>query len=151
MEEEDLQQACIFCGIANGKVPSKKIYEDYVCTAVLDINPAASGHVLIIPKKHYQITPQVPDNELVKITSVAKTISVSMLKALKAEGSTIFLANGGVAGQRAPHVMMHVIPRFLNDGLDILKIPEQNVPDERLNESGQLLLNLIQKKLGENK
>lgn len=146
--EEDIQQSCIFCGISNGKVPSKKIYEDDVCTAVLDINPAADGHVLIIPKKHHQISPQIPDHELAKLFSAAKLISNSLLKSLKVEGTTIFLANGVVSGQRAPHVIVHVIPRAAGDGLDILKIPEQAVSEQQLNESGQILMNLLQKKLG---
>lgn len=43
---------CIFCKIANGKIPSSKIYEDSELLAFNDINPAAPHHVLIIPKRH---------------------------------------------------------------------------------------------------
>ena len=44
---------CIFCKIIKGEIPSKKIYEDELVIAILDIDPNGEGHTLIIPKKHY--------------------------------------------------------------------------------------------------
>ena len=43
---------CIFCKIIEGKIPSKKVYEDEDVYAFYDINPAAPIHFLIIPKTH---------------------------------------------------------------------------------------------------
>ena len=43
---------CIFCKIAAGQIPSKKVYEDNELLAFHDINPAAPVHFLIIPKAH---------------------------------------------------------------------------------------------------
>ncbi|MBZ4653876.1 MAG: histidine triad nucleotide-binding protein [Bacillota bacterium] len=43
---------CIFCKIAEGTIPSKKVYEDEKVLAFHDINPVAPVHVLVIPKKH---------------------------------------------------------------------------------------------------
>ncbi len=43
---------CIFCKIANGVIPSKKIYEDEEVIAFHDINPSAKVHFLIVPKVH---------------------------------------------------------------------------------------------------
>ena len=43
---------CIFCKIAAGEIPSKKIYEDDEMLAFLDTNPMAPVHFLIIPRKH---------------------------------------------------------------------------------------------------
>ena len=44
---------CIFCKIIEGELPSYKVYEDKRILAFLDINPVNKGHVLIIPKEHY--------------------------------------------------------------------------------------------------
>jgi histidine triad (HIT) family protein len=44
---------CIFCKIINGEIPSKKVYEDEDCLAILDISQATLGHTLVMPKKHY--------------------------------------------------------------------------------------------------
>ena len=43
---------CLFCKIIAGEIPSKKIFEDELAYAFRDINPKASTHVLIVPRKH---------------------------------------------------------------------------------------------------
>ncbi len=111
------KQQCIFCQIVAGKIPSKKIYEDQFCLCVLDINPAAKGHVLILPKEHYAIMPQVPDESLAYLFAAAKKISQALLRGLKMSGTNIFIANGLAAGQKSQHFMIHLIPRKEGDKL----------------------------------
>lgn len=43
---------CLFCMIAEGKIPSKKLYEDDQVVAFYDINPQAKVHFLVVPRKH---------------------------------------------------------------------------------------------------
>ncbi len=133
MSPEELReyqkQNCIFCHISSGKQQAKKIYEDINCLGVLDINPANAGHVLLLPKEHYAVLPLVPDDILGHLGMVAKAISNVMLKALEAKGTTIFVANGAAAGQKAQHVMVHIIPRDEKDGLNIA------IPKYRINET----------------
>ena len=43
---------CIFCKIAAGEIPSKKVYEDDIVLAFLDLDPQAPQHILLIPKTH---------------------------------------------------------------------------------------------------
>ncbi len=121
MSPEELRQLqkqqCIFCQIISGKVPSKKIFEDQRCLAVLDINPATRGHLLLLPKEHYSIMPQVPAEELSHLFSISKLLSRLQLRALKVSGTNIFIANGPAAGQRAQHFMIHLIPRKEGDNL----------------------------------
>jgi len=105
------KQNCIFCQIIDGKVPSAKVYEDDTCIGILDINPAVPGHVLLIPKEHFMVMPQMPEEVIQHMFMAAKGISHAILRALKAEGTTVFVANGGAAGQRAQHFMIHIIPR----------------------------------------
>ena len=45
---------CIFCKIASGEIPSKKVYEDNHAFAFLDTSPGNVGHTLVIPKKHFE-------------------------------------------------------------------------------------------------
>jgi len=136
MSPEQLQelqkQNCIFCHIISGRVASKKIYEDDKVLAILDINPANPGHILLLTKEHYQVMPQIPDDEISHIFMVAKAISHACLKALKAHGTNIFIANGSVAGQKAPHFMLHIIPRLNVDEIKIFDLPEKNIPDDVL-------------------
>jgi len=121
MSPEELKQfqkqQCVFCQIVAGKIPSKKVYEDDKCIAVLDINPAAKGHLLIMPKEHYTIMPQIPEKEMAHLFLVSKHLSQIILKTLKVSGTNIFVANGPAAGQRAQHFMLHLIPRKEGDKL----------------------------------
>ena len=121
MTPETIAQAqrdnCIFCKIISGDIPSKKIYEDSDFVGILDINPAAEGHVLLLPKQHYQIMPQIPPELVGSLGLACRNISASIIKGFKCDGTSIFIANGAVAGQRAPHFMVHIIPRIGEDNI----------------------------------
>jgi histidine triad (HIT) family protein len=142
------KKKCIFCNIISGKVQSKKVYEDSKCIAILDINPANPGHVLILPKEHHAILPQMPDDIIGHLFIVAKAFSSIMLKSLKVSGATIFVANGVLAGQRAQHFMLHVIPRKESDGLDVLNIPQRQVSESDLIEVQKRVVEKISILLG---
>ena len=147
MSPEQLQelqkQNCIFCHIISGRVASKKIYEDDKVLAILDINPANPGHIVLLTKEHYQVMPQIPDDEISHIFMVAKAISHACLKALKAQGTNIFIANGALAGQKAPHFMLHIIPRLNVDKIKIFDLPEKDIPDDALEQIRKGLTNKI--------
>jgi len=144
--KEFQKQQCVFCQIITGKVPSKKVYEDDKCMAVMDINPAAPGHVLLMPKEHYAIMPQIPEREIGWMFMVAKHLSQAMLRKLKVEGTNVFVANGLVAGQKAQHFMIHVIPRKEGDG--ILTIPEHLVEVDVRGKLGMVIGNKVNDLLG---
>src|SRR3989338_7298488 len=129
-EIEDLQRKnCVFCHIASGKVPARKVYEDDSCLAVLDINPASPGHMLLMPKEHFTVMFQVPEQLIGHVFIVAKGLSQASLQALQGKGTTIFAANGAAAGQRAPHFMLHIIPRSAGDSAG-LYIPSRAFPEK---------------------
>lgn len=121
MSPEELRefqkQNCIFCQIIAGKIPARKVYDDERSIAVLDIRPATKGHILILPREHYAILPQMPEKEIAHLFSVAKHLSQAALQVLRSDGTTLFVANGPAAGQQAQHVMLHLIPRKEGDGL----------------------------------
>jgi histidine triad (HIT) family protein len=123
---------CLFCQLASGVLPTKKIYEDEICFAILDINPAVKGHILLIPKEHYVILPQTPDKVVRQLAVVSKLLSKTLIKALGAQGTNIFIANGAVAGQRAPHLIVHIIPRNENDNLTVFDLPQRDIREEDL-------------------
>src|SRR3989344_2466237 len=86
-EIKELQRKnCIFCHIIAGRVQSKKIFEDDQTIAILDINPANPGHILLMPKEHYTIMPHMPENEIAHIFMVSKALSNAMLRALEVQG-----------------------------------------------------------------
>ena len=142
MSPEELKEfqkkQCIFCQIISGKVQSRKVYEDEHVIAVLDINPANPGHLLIMPKEHYSIMPQIPDDEVQHIFMVAKALSNALLRALEVQGSNIIVANGVTAGQRAQHFMAHLIPRKENDDVNF-QVPQKTISEDELQKIKQAL------------
>ncbi len=142
------QENCIFCKIAKGEIPAKIMYKDDKCTAFLDINPATLGHILLVPNKHYPLFPQIPDKVRTHLMMIAKRLSQSCLKGLKDKdcgGTSIMVANGAIAGQRAPHALIHVIPRYPNDKLSNFQLPENKIDDEQQG----MIANVIIKKINE--
>lgn len=139
---------CIFCHIISGKVPSKEVYSDSKVKAVLDINPANAGHVLLMPKEHYLIFPQVPDELVGYLGVVSKAISKACIRALKVPATNIFIANGAAAGQKAQHVMMHVIPRKEGDTVQGFRLPHRQLPDEQYAKIAAVLKAQVEKALG---
>ncbi|MBI5072289.1 HIT domain-containing protein [Candidatus Woesearchaeota archaeon] len=109
---------CPFCKIVKGEIPSKKIYEDDKILAILDINPAAKGHLLVLPKEHYPIMPLIPPDIFEYLFLKTKQLSAAMKEGLLLFGDTLFIANGYAAGQQSSHFMLHLVPRETNDGLD---------------------------------
>ena len=108
------RQQCLFCGIVDGRIKSKKIYEDESVMGILDINPANKGHVLVFPKNHYGKLKEFDISHLFKVVNV---LNGKVKEVVKAEGTNVFVAEGEVAGQRFDHVVVHVIPRFRDDGV----------------------------------
>lgn len=124
------RESCIVCQIVAGKVPSKKIYEDELAIAVLDVNGANPGHCFVMPKSHYPIIEQVPDIEIARLFQISNKISSAIFESLGAQGTNIFVANGIPAGQTVAHFTINVIPRKENDGINLQWQPKQLSEEE---------------------
>ena len=107
---------CVFCAIADGKISAKKIYEDDYLIGALDINPGNKGHVILFPKIHYEILGLM--NDVGHLFNVANKVSSAVFDATNADGTNLFVANGLAAGQKMPHITVHIIPRFKSDKIN---------------------------------
>lgn len=112
-------QETIFTRIIKGEIPSTKLYEDDVCVVILDINPVAKGHSLIIYKEPVATTAQVSDQVLTHMILVAKKLDCRMREALGCDATNILINNGPAAGQEVPQLHIHVIPRYNGDNSKI--------------------------------
>lgn len=114
MENED----CIFCKIIRGDVPCHKIYENEKTLVFLDINPSTLGHMLVIPKKHFENVFDVDEEYLVEVMKTAKKMSLLACNKLGVNSANITTAAGKDAQQSVFHLHVHVVPRS-DDGLNI--------------------------------
>lgn len=108
---------CIFCEIANGRIPSATVYEDEDFRAILDIAPAHKGHVILLPKTHAANLFEIDDVIAARALPVAKKIAVALKEVTGCAGINILQNNGEAAGQSVFHLHIHIIPRFEGDGI----------------------------------
>ena len=124
------KENCIFCKIASKKMEGKIVFEDNLCIAIMDIAPASVGHLLLMPKEHYMMMPLVPDEVLGHLSVISKYLGDLIMQTLTPKDITMYTANGYAAGQNSQHFMMHIIPRYEDDGLTFDIGKAQHNPDE---------------------
>lgn len=102
---------CIFCKIAAGQIPAKKLYEDDQAMAFADINPAAPIHVLVIPKQHIESLAEVGASEQEK-TLVGHLHGIANQLAQQhklSKGYRIVVNIGPEGGQTVSHLHLHLL------------------------------------------
>ena len=123
-----MKDDCIFCKIAVREIASNTIYEDDSYRVILDLGPAARGHALILPKEHYADIYELPDDKAGEVFRLAKKMAGRMKSALGCDGFNVVQNNGEIAGQTVFHFHMHLIPRYENDGQNLLWEPHEGDP-----------------------
>lgn len=110
---------CIFCKIVRGELNSKTVYEDDYFKAIMDISPAAMGHVIILAKNHAEDIFEMTEEDLSRALIVARKVARAVKSATGCDGINILQNNGVAANQTVFHYHIHIIPRFDNDTVKI--------------------------------
>ena len=100
---------CIFCKIANGEIPSNKVYEDDDMLAFYDINPMAKVHVLVIPKAHIQNVDAVNENNAAVVAKIFTKIGDIAKAAGITNGYRVISNCGADAKQSVMHLHFHIL------------------------------------------
>jgi histidine triad (HIT) family protein len=112
-----MADGCVFCAIVAGTAPAERVYEDAWVVAIMDIHPAVTGHVLVIPKRHspdlWDIEPEDAERAMAASVKVAGMIR----RALAPDGINLVHASGRAAWQTVFHFHLHLVPRHEHDGL----------------------------------
>ena len=118
--------ATIFTKIINGEIPAHKIEENDNYLAFLEINPIATGHVLVIPKREVDYIFDLKDEELAGLMAFSKQISKALIQAVpcKRIGVTVI-------GLEVPHTHVHLVPINNVDDLNFGK-PKLKLTNEQL-------------------
>lgn len=103
---------CIFCKIAQGEIPSAKVFENEHVIAFLDISQVTKGHTLVIPKVHkenlFELTPEIAKNIFAAVPEIANALKI----VYNPIGLNMVNNNGEAAGQTVFHYHVHLIPRY---------------------------------------
>ncbi len=104
---------CLFCKIAGGQIPSRKVYEDEELFAFHDIHPHAPVHFMLIPKRHIASMAQVtPDDAglLGRMMTLAPRLALEQGCSPYPQGGFRLMVNtGDEGGQEIHHLHMHVL------------------------------------------
>jgi histidine triad (HIT) family protein len=119
---------CVFCAIASGDLPAEIVLADEVVVAFLDRRPLFKGHVLVIPREHYETLADLPPDLVGPLFTGVQRVSAALPAALGAQGT--FVALNNVVSQSVPHVHVHVVPRTRGDGLRGFFWPRQKYADD---------------------
>jgi histidine triad (HIT) family protein len=110
---------CTFCNLIQGAAEVSVCHEDSDAIAFMDIQPVNIGHVLVVPREHYESLLEVPEDLGIHLFRVTMQLSNAVRRVSGCEDLNIVVSSGEAAGQDEPHFHVHIIPRRANDGFDI--------------------------------
>jgi histidine triad (HIT) family protein len=100
---------CIFCRIAKGEIPSRKIYEDNDIFAFHDINPQRPVHFLIIPKAHVaSLDEATAEHQALLGKLLVKAGELARSQGLD-QGFRTLINTGRIGGQEVYHLHVHIL------------------------------------------
>lgn len=116
---------CIFCKVIAKEIPGYFVLEEENIVAFLDIFGSAPGHTMVVHKRHGNNIQDYSKEELGEILNGVKIVSEKIEKALKTDSISIGINHKEEKG--VPHLHVHLIPRFKNDGghgiQSLVKVP----------------------------
>ena len=110
----------IFSRIINGELPCAKVYEDAHVFAFMDAGQVNPGHVLVVSKKPFETLLDADDITAAALMQAARKIALAVQDAFGPEGFTILQANRPQGWQTVPHLHLHVLPRYADDGVGLV-------------------------------
>jgi histidine triad (HIT) family protein len=119
---------CLFCKIVAGDVPATIVDEDEHTVSFMDINPATTGHALIVPRKHAADLFDIEPAELEAVAVAAQRLAKRALERLGADGVNLLNSSRRAAWQTVFHFHFHLIPRYIDDPLRLPWIPAPGDP-----------------------
>ncbi|MDB4880568.1 MAG: histidine triad protein [Gemmatimonadetes bacterium] len=126
----DSAPSCSFCDLIHGAAEVSMCFEDADVVAFMDIQPVNSGHVLVVPREHYESLDDIPPKLAMHLYEVATKLAPVVKQVAGADGMNIIVNSGVAAGQDVFHYHVHVIPRNDGDGFDVpLPFPGSQMPD----------------------
>ena len=106
---------CIFCKIVTSELTASLVLEDDSSLAFLDHRPVFPGHVLLVPKVHYETLADLPPEMIGSLFQNAQLLSSAVEQGLDAHGTFVGINNR--VSQSVPHLHVHIVPRRRKDGL----------------------------------
>lgn len=109
----------VFERILSGELPGVIVYEDDRVFAFMDAGQVNPGHVLVATKQPYETLMDADEESAAAMMRAARRIAQAVQAAFHPDGITLLQANRPAGWQTVPHLHMHVLPRYQNDGVEL--------------------------------
>jgi len=106
---------CVFCEVISGKRAADVVFEDEGTLGFLDHRPLFPGHVLVLPRLHYETLGDLPERLVPALFGGVQLIARAVESGLGVDGT--FVAMNNRVSQSILHLHVHVVPRSKGDGL----------------------------------
>ncbi len=100
---------CLFCKIAAGQIPAKKVFENDECLAFHDIHPAAPVHLLLIPKRHLASLAEAGPEDAAMLGRLLALVPQLARDHGAANGFKTLINTGHDGGQEIGHLHLHIM------------------------------------------
>ena len=136
---------CTFCDLVAGAAEVSVCYEDALAVAFMDIQPVSPGHVLVVPRHHFESLIDIPPELAMHLFEVALLLAPVIRRVSNTDGMNVVVNSGAAAGQDVFHYHVHVIPRVTGDGFDIpLPFSGSEMPErERLEMTAARIVSML--------
>lgn len=124
-------QDSVFTRILPRELPAAIVYEDDLTFAFMDAGQLNPGHVLVATKQQFETILDIDEDTAAALFRTVHRVARAVQAAFEPEGLTILQANKPAGWQTVPHLHVHVVPRYQNDGVGLVW-PRKNPPLEEL-------------------
>lgn len=112
--------ATIFERLISGELPCARVYEDELVFAFMDAGQLNPGHVLVASRKPFVTLMEADEATVMAMMRAARQIAWAVQHVFEPEGITILQANREAGWQTVPHLHLHVLPRYIGDGVELI-------------------------------
>jgi len=113
-----MSNSCPFCAMLEGSIEREFIAQNALAFAIRDGFPVSMGHTLIIPKRHVGSFFEITAEERIALFSLLDEAKALCDKEYTPASYNIGINDGPAAGQTVPHLHIHLIPRYEEQGVD---------------------------------
>jgi histidine triad (HIT) family protein len=110
----------VFTRIIRRDIPAAIVFEDDQVIAFMDAGQVNPGHVLVATRRQVETFMELDEAQAAHLFAVAHRVARAVQAAYQPEGMTLLQTNKPAGWQTVPHVHVHVLPRYANDGVDLV-------------------------------
>lgn len=110
----------VFTRIIRREIPAVIVHEDAQVIAFMDAGQVNPGHVLVATKRQVETVMELEEAEAAHLFAIATRVAKAVQAAFAPEGMTLLQTNKPAGWQTVPHVHIHVLPRYMGDGAELV-------------------------------